>query len=92
MFMPFMIYGLFLALRYALRRTADVKVTTSPLMLCLLFSLAYTVLHVFTWAIPRYRLPVDAVMLSFAALGLYQIARWLNERLGRSKPVLVAEP
>ena len=92
LFMPFMLYGLFLALRYALRRTAGVKVTTSPLMLCLLFSLAYTLLHVFTWAMPRYRLPVDAIMLSFAALGLYQIARWLSERSRRAKPVLAAEP
>ncbi|HTP07530.1 MAG TPA: hypothetical protein VMP08_04725, partial [Anaerolineae bacterium] len=85
LFLPFMIYGLFLALRYALHRAADVKFTTSPLMLCVLFSLAYTLLHVFTWAMPRYRLPVDAVMLSFASLGLYQIARWAQRALGAFK-------
>jgi hypothetical protein len=89
--MPLMLYGLFLAVRYALRRSAQVKFTTSPLMLCLLFSLAYSLLHIFTWAMPRYRLPVDAVMLSFAALGLYQIARWLGERFNRRKPMLATE-
>jgi len=60
-------------------------------MLCVLFSLAYSALHIFTWAMPRYRLPVDAVMLSFAALGLYQIARWLGERFNRRKPMLATE-
>lgn len=87
-FMPFMLYGLFLALRYALQRTSDVSVTTSPLMLCVLFGLAYTVLHIFTWAMPRYRLPVDAILLSFAALGLYQLARWISVRLKRTRPAL----
>jgi hypothetical protein len=91
MFMPFMLYGLFLALRYALSRPARASFATSPLMLCLLFSLAYSVLHIFTWAMPRYRLPVDAVMLSFAALGLYQIVRWLGERASRQKPLATAE-
>lgn len=91
LFMPFMIYGLFLALRYALTRAARVQISTSPLMLSVLFCLTYTVLHIFTWAMPRYRLPVDAVLLSFAALGLYQLARWLNLRFTRAKPALAPE-
>jgi hypothetical protein len=92
LFMPFMLYGLFLALRYALRRSAQIQLTTSPLMLCLLFGLAYSVLHIFTWAMPRYRLPVDAVMLPLAALGVYQIVRWLSERFSRRKSLLAVEP
>ncbi|CAG0937514.1 hypothetical protein TFLX_06448 [Thermoflexales bacterium] len=91
LFLPFMLYGLFVAVRQALRRAAQVQLTTAPLMLCLLFGLAYSVLHIFTWAMPRYRLPVDAVMLSFAALGLDQILRWLGERFNRRKPLLTAE-
>jgi hypothetical protein len=91
-FMPFMLYGLFLALRYALQRSNHVKVTTSPLMLCVLFILTYSALHIFTWAMPRYRLPVDAVMLSFAALGLYQIAHWRSEHFKRPRPMVAAEP
>lgn len=92
LFMPFMLYGIFLALRYALRRSAQVPLTTSPLMLCLLFGLAYSVLHIFTWAMPRYRLPVDAVLLPLAALGVYQTARWLSERFSRRKSLLAVEP
>jgi hypothetical protein len=60
-------------------------------MLCVLFSLAYSVLHIFTWAMPRYRLPVDAVMMSFAALALYQIARWLSARVNQQKPLVTAQ-
>jgi hypothetical protein len=30
----------------------------------------YSLLHILTWAMPRYRLPVDAVALPFAALGI----------------------
>jgi hypothetical protein len=89
LFLPFMLFGLCLALRYAVRRDAGVQVSTSPLMLCLLFSTAYTVLHIFTWAMPRYRLPVDAVLMSFAALGVYQAARWIAGRRQRpTQPAL----
>jgi len=91
LFMPFMLYGLFLALRYAFTRSAQIDVTTSPLMLCVLFSLAYSILHIFTWAMPRYRLPVDAVLMSFAALALYQIARWVSAHLSRQKSPTAAK-
>jgi len=61
------------------------------LMLCVLFSLAYSILHIFTWAMPRYRLPVDAVLMSFAALALYQIARWVSAHLSRQKSPTAAK-
>ena len=48
---------------------------TTPLALVLLFALFYSILHIFTWAMPRYRLPVDAVLLPFAALAVYDLAR-----------------
>jgi hypothetical protein len=92
LFLPFMLYGLLLALRYALHRSAQVQLSTSPLMLCLLFGLAYSVMHIFTWAMPRYRLPVDAVMLPLTALGVYQIAHWLSERFSRRKSLAAVEP
>ena len=40
-----------------------------------LFMLCYSVLHIATWAMVRYRLPVDAVLLPFAALGVMDLAR-----------------
>ena len=42
----------------------------------------YTMLHVLTWAMVRYRLPVDAALLPFAALALHALyargRRWLE--------------
>jgi hypothetical protein len=34
------------------------------------FAVFYTLLHLLTWAMVRYRLPVDAVLLPIAAWGL----------------------
>ncbi len=65
LFLPFMLYGLVLALRrpgFAARNA-----------LLLLFCVFYTILHVMTWAMVRYRLPVDAVLLLFAAVALQDL-------------------
>lgn len=75
-FLPFMLYGLWRTLRDrdSLQRNA----------LLLLFAVFYSVMHILTWAMVRYRLPVDAVCLPFAALGvrdLYVRGRtWLVPR------------
>ncbi len=57
--LPFMIYGLLLA-RRAWRRH----------MLTFLFVAAYTAIHLISWPGPRYRLPIDAALIPFAALAL----------------------
>jgi hypothetical protein len=64
--LPFMVYGLWLSLpdwrRY---------------WFLYLYMAFYTVLHLLTWSMIRYRLPVDAVLLLFAALSITHIAaRW----------------
>ena len=69
---PFMLYGAVLALR-DLRKNPF-----SPAALLVFFCLFYTLIHVLTWTLARYRLPVDAVLISMAAYGLvdlYQRAR-----------------
>ena len=53
------------------------------LALVLLFMAFYSLLHILTWAMPRYRLPVDAVALPFAALALVALVRALRRRSGR---------
>jgi hypothetical protein len=67
-----MIYGVVLSLRR--RHKSDGKylldLFTSPAGLLLTFSIIYTSVHLLTWALIRYRLPVDAVLLPFAALAL----------------------
>jgi hypothetical protein len=52
--------------------------------LLLLFALFYSVLHVLTWAFPRYRLPVDAVLMPFAALAIVALITLLAGKLRRA--------
>jgi len=77
LFLPFMLYGLWLAIRQVrpLRTWADwVRFSGTPLALILLFMIFYPLLHILTWAMPRYRLPVDAVAMPFVALALADLA------------------
>lgn len=85
--LPFMLIGLWLAYRHGGVRAAGGwrAFTQSPLALISLFMLVYSVLHVFTWAMPRYRLPVDAVALPLAALALMSGYGWLRARTRRGR-------
>jgi hypothetical protein len=76
--LPFMLYGIYLALR-SRREPAHFELRSQHVDLALLFMAFYTLLHIATWAMPRYRLPVDAVALPFAALALTDLARRINE-------------
>jgi len=82
LFLPFMIGGLIWALRAAGVRAWGGwrKFSITPLALLSIFMAVYAVMHIFTWAMPRYRLPVDAAALPFAALALSLTARWVTER------------
>jgi hypothetical protein len=72
LYLPFMLWGLGLS----------VSRWRSFLPLYL-FMVIHTGIHLLSWPSPRYRLPVDAVLMIFAALALLQLARWLMAR--RSK-------
>jgi 4-amino-4-deoxy-L-arabinose transferase-like glycosyltransferase len=74
LFLPFMLYGLFLSWRYT-KGTAG-GLSRSPFFLLYLFMAVYTAIHVLTWTLIRYRLPVDALLLLFAGLALLQL--WLR--------------
>ena len=80
--LPFMLIGGWLAFKFAGPRLAGGWRTfaQSPLALVSLFMLVYSLLHIFTWAIPRYRLPVDAVALPLAAIAITELAHWLGAR------------
>jgi threonine/homoserine efflux transporter RhtA len=77
--LPFMLYGLILALY----RNWSWRILQQDMALVLLFGLVYTGIDVLSWALIRYRLPVDAVMLVFAGYALVDLAqrflpaRWL---------------
>lgn len=59
-------------------------------LLLLLFMLAYTAIHLASWASVRYRLPVDAVATPFAALALAAGWRVARRRLPRRSLVTAA--
>lgn len=64
LYLPFFLYGLFLS-RHDWRRCS----------LIYLFGVVYSLMHILTWASIRYRLPVDAALMPFAALAVIAIAR-----------------
>lgn len=72
LFLPFMLYGLYLSVKCS---TSNVE----RLILLYLFILVYSGIHFLSWALIRYRLPVDAVLILFAGLALVD----LGKRLGR---------
>ena len=67
LFLPVMIYGLWIS-SHQWRRYWFLYV----------FMIFYTVMHLLTWSMIRYRLPVDAVLLLFAALALANLAQHLR--------------
>ena len=78
--LPPMIYGLM----YSTRRQ-----TFSGLSLLYLFMGVYTGIHLLSWALIRYRLPVDAVLLLFAAVALADGLRWLRRRIATGSGAVV---
>ena len=72
-FLPFMIYGLVRS--FTLRRNEFINdMLSSPTFLLYIFIIVYTGIHLLSWALIRYRLPLDAVLLIFAGFALVDIA------------------
>jgi 4-amino-4-deoxy-L-arabinose transferase-like glycosyltransferase len=89
--LPFMLYGLILSIRYARKEEAlreansfDPALRSGPslrlpfLVLVWLFMAVYTAVHLASWANVRYRLPVDAFLILFAAYGVNDLSRRLS--------------
>jgi hypothetical protein len=77
LFLPFMLYGIYLSWRGSAIVFPDAangialgKEFYRRSGLLFLFVLVYTAVHLLTWAMVRYRLPVDAVLLPLAGLAL----------------------
>jgi hypothetical protein len=71
--LPFILYGLWASIK--LVRQPKWPGQRSAIILLYLFVIVYTSIHLLTWTLIRYRLPVDAVLLIFAALGIENLAR-----------------
>jgi hypothetical protein len=81
---PIMLIGLIAAFFGAERRPGGLA---SPAGLLAVFVLVYSAIHVLSWALVRYRLPVDAVLLIFAGWGIELLAmKWTRWRAGRRPP------
>ncbi len=66
-----MLAGLILALRKIWGNLGEIL--ASPIFLLVMFMVLYSAVHILTWTLVRYRLPVDAVGLVFAGYVLVEI-------------------
>lgn len=101
LFLPFMLYGAWLALArtFAETRSAGAKFIhratawlRTPVALWFLYFLFYTAMHLASWASVRYRLPTDIVTVIFAGLGLIEALAWIQKRLPSAWRRLSAVP
>jgi len=81
--LPFMAYGLFLGAGKIIfkKRRGLLNLIASPEGLLILFAIVYSGVHILTWALIRYRLPVDAVLMPFAGLALSDIAQRISRKV-----------
>lgn len=85
LFLPFMCYGTWLVIfqparfKYIDETGVDGKFSRfsawlkTPVALWLAFFVLYNLMHLASWAAIRYRLPTDAVMIIFAAVGIVDL-------------------
>jgi len=70
--LPFLAAGMVLAL---VRSTGEERRHAPGASLLLLVAALYTLVHLATWTLIRYRLPVDAILIPFAALSITAVLR-----------------
>jgi 4-amino-4-deoxy-L-arabinose transferase-like glycosyltransferase len=83
LFMPFMLYGLLFSL-VTIGRRANRSSRLSPSLLVYLVIFVYTAIHVLTWTQIRYRIPIDAVLVIFAALAIVELVRLGSKLFSKS--------
>jgi hypothetical protein len=71
--LPFMLTGLGISL--ARFRRSSFPGQASNLLIVYLFIVVYAAIHLLSWTLIRYRLPIDAFLIVFAALSLDTLAR-----------------
>jgi 4-amino-4-deoxy-L-arabinose transferase-like glycosyltransferase len=64
----------------------------SPAGLLLGFAVFYTLVHLLSWALIRYRLPVDAVLLVFAGRTVVDLANLLGKKRSRTPKQTLTSP
>jgi 4-amino-4-deoxy-L-arabinose transferase-like glycosyltransferase len=66
--LPFILLGIYQSLKRIIRKKEIFL--DSPVSLLLIFGLVYCGIHILSWSLVRYRLPVDALFLSFSGFAL----------------------
>ena len=89
LYLPFMLYGLLLSIgRFRSSRSQEEQQGSHPsrsVSLLYLYVAAYSAIHLMSWAMHRYRLPVDAVMMVFVGLAVADLGKRARIRyMGRS--------
>jgi hypothetical protein len=77
-FLPFMAWGIALVMTGQVPEPGNPASDRGAAALPLLVAVAYTTIHVMVWALVRYRLPVDALLVPFAAVSVV----WILDRAG----------
>jgi hypothetical protein len=80
--LPFMIYGLWLSWRMFWNSRDELQ--RMGIVLLYLFVAVYSGVHLVSWALVRYRVPVDTILLLFAALAFEKLGKWLIKLHGNS--------
>jgi hypothetical protein len=77
--LPFMLYGIIASLLSLSGKTEGGW--SSPEVMLVLFSILYAAIHILTWTLIRYRLPIDAVFLVFAGYALVDMYQRIVSRI-----------
>jgi hypothetical protein len=80
--LPFILYGLWVALVQKWRSQTSSE--RWGIALLLMFILIYTGIHLLSWTLIRYRLPVDAILIVFAGLGITTLLERNPSKKGKS--------
>jgi 4-amino-4-deoxy-L-arabinose transferase-like glycosyltransferase len=88
-YLPLMVYGVAVSLMRGDRWVRGGR--QAELWLVYLFGLVYSLIHLLSWALIRYRLPLDAILMPVAGLGLFELVERLRgglaTGLAQSAPV-----
>jgi 4-amino-4-deoxy-L-arabinose transferase-like glycosyltransferase len=80
LFWPLMAYGLISHVRRSF---------SSEILILYLFIIIYSGIHLLSWALIRYRLPVDAVLIIFAGAALVEIQMKLAQRQAKIQKIQI---
>ncbi len=79
---PFMAYGLIAHVRRSF---------SSEILILYLFVIVYSTIHLLSWSLIRYRLPVDAVLIIFASATLVEIQMKLAQRQAKIQKIQISK-